>query len=31
MFLAGLGLIFLVAYVFSQQYGFLIPGCILAD
>lgn len=29
MFLAGLGLIFLVAYVLSQQYGFLIPGCIM--
>lgn len=29
MFLAGLGLIFLIAYVLSQQYGFLIPGCIL--
>jgi hypothetical protein len=29
MWLAGLGLIFLVAYVFSRQYGFLIPGCIL--
>jgi hypothetical protein len=29
MFLAGLGLIFLIAYVFSRQYGFLIPGCIL--
>ena len=29
MFLVGLGIIFLVAYVVSQQYGFLIPGAIL--
>jgi hypothetical protein len=30
MFLAGLGAIFLIAYVLTQQYGFLIPGCILS-
>jgi hypothetical protein len=29
MFLLGLGLIFLVAYALSRQYGFLIPGAIL--
>jgi hypothetical protein len=29
VFLIGLGLIFLVAYIFTRRYGFLIPGCIL--
>jgi hypothetical protein len=28
VFLVGLGVIFLLAYAFSRQYGFLIPGCI---
>ena len=28
-FLAGLGIVFLVAYILGKQYGFLIPGCIL--
>jgi hypothetical protein len=29
IFLIGLALVFLVAYVMTRQYGFLIPGCIL--
>lgn len=28
IFLTGLALIFLAAYVSTRQYGFLIPGCI---
>ncbi len=28
--LLGLGVVFLVAYAIGRQYGFLIPGCILA-
>jgi hypothetical protein len=29
LFLVGLALIFLVAYIATRQYGYLIPGCIL--
>jgi hypothetical protein len=28
VFIIGLALVFLVAYVMTRQYGFLIPGCI---
>jgi hypothetical protein len=31
LFLAALAIIFLIAYVFSRQYGFLIPACILGS
>ena len=29
LFLVGLALVFLVAYIATREYGYLIPGCIL--
>lgn len=29
MFLLGLGLVLLIGYVLTRQYGYLIPGCIM--
>ncbi len=29
LFLVGLAVVFLVAYIATRQYGYLIPGCIL--